>query len=87
MPQKYINSSKTIREALTITGTNNLPLLSHKPISNTDISLIVNNLVYNSFPPLPSFSVTEKQINWNTANSGFSLESTDNVIAVYTTYE
>lgn len=78
------------REQLTPTAQNTLPNLTKTPISASGVSLIINGIEYDSFgggaAPF-SVNISTKAVSWSAANAGFSIETTDRVIAQYTTLE
>lgn len=74
-------------EQLTVTGTNTLSNLTKTPTSSTNIILFVNGESVDAFGSgSAAFSVIGKAITWNAANI-FTLETTDRVIAWYSTNE
>lgn len=68
------------------TGTNTLPDLTKTPDSNSNVLLLVNGVVETTHGNA-AFSVSGKTLTWNAANAGYTLETTDVVVAQYTTNE
>lgn len=76
------------REQLTPTGTNALPDLTKTPTSSSVLLLYVNGVAIDSFGSGSApFSLSGKTITWSATNAGFTLETTDRVIASYFTNE
>lgn len=71
-------------ESITVTATNTLTSLTKTPISQSTVELIVNSAQQE---PSFDFTISGKTINWNAANAGFSLVTTDRVYVVYSTLE
>jgi hypothetical protein len=83
--------SYVVREQLTVTATNTVSSLSKTPTSVSVVVLEVNEASYHSFGGANAFfsvNLGTKAITWNpTAPRGFILETTDTVIADYTTID
>ncbi|BAS55344.1 putative for curly fiber subunit based on high copy number in virion [Leptolyngbya boryana NIES-2135] len=78
------------REKLNVTGTNTIDPLSKTPVNATAIFLIVNQTTLDAFGgSTAAFAVnlSTKEVTWNPANAGYDLDTTDRVIAVYSTIE
>jgi hypothetical protein len=81
---------KTFREQLTVTATNAVSDLTKTPVNATAIELIVNGQEVDSFGGSnAAFTVnlSTKAVSWSATNAGFNLDTTDRVIAVYSTIE
>lgn len=75
-------------EQLAVTATNTVSALTKTPNNNTLLRLVVNGETYFTLGGgSAKFSVTGKAITWSAANSGFNLETSDNVIAMYYSFE
>lgn len=70
------------QEALTVTSVNTLSALSNSAVG-TLFMLIVNGVVYTTAGGAPPVSVSGTAVTWNATNAGFSLATTDKVIAIY----
>lgn len=70
-------------EQLTVTAPNTLAHTANAP-NGIFTQLIVNAGTYLSVGTSPAFSVSGNTITWSSANAGFSLATTDTVIALYT---
>jgi hypothetical protein len=78
------------REKLAVTGTNAVDPLTKTPVNATAIVLIVNQTTIDAFDgSSAAFSVnlSTKAVTWNAANAGYDLDTSDRVIAVYSTIE
>ena len=82
------NAGKLFRERITVTGTNTLNNLTKTPTDSNLVVLIVNGISYDTFATAPfSVNLSTRVLTWSAANAGFSLETTDRVIAQYVTFE
>lgn len=70
------------QEPLTVTAPNTLSSTTFAP-NGTFTLLVVNGGVYLPVGSSPAFSTSGTNVSWNAANAGFSLATTDSVIAVY----
>lgn len=77
---------RTVVEQLTVTGQNAIANLTFTPTTTANVLLIVNRAVYETLGTA-AFSVSGRTITWSAANAGFNIETTDRVIASYTTNE
>lgn len=85
-----LNAGTAFLERLLPSAQNTLPSLTKTPTSATTLKLIVNGLVYDSLGGLGAFytaNISTKAITWSAANAGFSIDTTDRVIAEYLTLE
>ncbi len=80
------SSGRTQTERLTVSGTNTISNLTKTPSATSSVILYVNGVAYDTFSTAP-FSVSGKAITWSASNAGFSIETTDRVIARYLTNE
>lgn len=81
---------RVFRERLTPTAQNAIPNLSRSPIDSAGVALFVNGVSYDTFGGgTASFSVntSTRAITWSAANSGFNIETTDRIVAQYSTME
>jgi hypothetical protein len=79
---------KGFAELLTVTATNTVSALSKTPDLTANVQLVVNGQSVDNFGGANApFSVSGKNITWNAVNAGYILETTDRVIARYTTLE
>ncbi len=77
-------------ELITVTALNTLTNLSKTPAFSTTLFLFVNGIAYDTFGgENAAFSVNlgTRALTWNAVGAGFSLETTDRVIAQYATRE
>lgn len=82
------SGASTFTELLTVTGTNAISALTKTPSATANILLIVNDAVYTTLGGGSArFSVSGKVITWSAANAGFNVDTTDFVVAQYTTLE
>jgi hypothetical protein len=82
------NGGGLYSEKLTVTAQNTIAALAKTPTNTGNVELIINEVSYNTFGGGSAhFSVTGKTISWSASNSGFNVETTDSVIARYTTNE
>lgn len=75
-------------EQLAVTGPNAIASLTRTPTSAGVVMLIVNGVSYDTFGGAAadfSVNVSTRAITWSAANAGFSVETTDRVIAQYST--
>lgn len=78
------------RELLTPTGNNVLPSVSKPPVNASTFVLIVNGINYDTFggsSAVVSVDLGTRAVSWSAANAGFSVTTTDRVIAQYLTNE
>jgi hypothetical protein len=83
-------TATAMREALTPTGANTLPALSRTPINTSTFELIVNGLSYDTFggaSAMVSVDLNTRAVSWSATNAGFSLATSDRVVADYLTNE
>ena len=69
-------------ELKTVTAVNTVNNLSKPPVSNTDVILVVNGKSEDGMAG-GAFSVAGQAITWNATNAGYSLATTDRVVAIY----
>lgn len=72
-----------IVEELTVTAQNTINSLTQAPKDANDVKLIVNKLVYQVGDDFTLGGTGNKDITWSAVNSGFNVETTDEVIAFY----
>lgn len=70
-------------DTLTIVSTNVVPNLSQN--AGNFVQLVINGGTYTNVGTNPAFTVVGTAVTWSAANAGFSLNSGDNVKAVYST--
>jgi hypothetical protein len=73
------------RESLAVTGTNTINSLTKTPLNG--VTLLVNGQGESSAGSPAPFTVSGKAITWSASNAGYSLATTDKVVAVYETNE
>lgn len=71
----------TVSELLTVTALNTLSALTNTPLGA--VTLLVNGLAEVSVGSPTPFTVSGTAITWNATNATYSLETTDQVIAIY----
>jgi hypothetical protein len=76
----------TYTEKLTVTGQNAIANLAKTPATSASVILYVWGVAYDTFTTA-HFSVSGKTITWSPSNAGFNIETTDRVVARYTTNE
>lgn len=84
------SSGSAYSEALTVTGTNTISNTTKRPNSADTFKLFVNGVEYDTFgggSARVSVNISTKAVTWSSSNAGFSIETTDRVIAEYFTYE
>ena len=87
-PRGAAAGSQTYSELLTVTALNTLSALTRTPNVAANLFLIINTAIYSTFGgATAAFSVAGKTITWSAANARFNLETTDRVIATYTSLE
>lgn len=74
-------------ELLTITTLNQIPVLTKTPADPNTVFLIVNGIMYSRFGASPFFTISGKTCLWDATNAGFDVETTDQVVAMYSTTE
>ncbi|MBD2653655.1 hypothetical protein H6G45_09165 [Synechocystis sp. FACHB-383] len=72
-----------IAEPIAVTAADTLDDLSTTPATGSAMKLSVNGQVFASTEPSPAFSRSGLALTWSAANAGFSLQTTDNVVAYY----
>jgi hypothetical protein len=70
-------------DLLTIVTVNVVPALS-QATNGRLILMVVNGQVLTNKGASPPFTASGTAVTWSAANAGFSLESSDDVIAIYT---
>lgn len=83
-------AGRQYRERLTVTGTNAINALTKAPVDAGSVVLFVNGVSYDSFGgAAAAFAVntSTKALTWSAANAGFSIETTDRVVAQYLSNE
>ncbi len=75
------------QEQITVTALNTLNALTKTPVASTAVVLLVNGVAYSPAGGSAPFTVTGKTISWSSTNATFDIETTDRVIAHYTTFE
>lgn len=78
---------RTVAELLTVSATNVVSDLGFAPDPINNVTLFINGKEETQVGPTPPFTTSGKQINWSSANAGYDLETTDRVVARYTTLE
>lgn len=73
-------------ELLTVTATNTISDLSLTPVAAGEVLLSVNGKTEDGAAG-GAFSVSGKAITWSAVNAGYSVATTDRVIAFYSTLE
>lgn len=77
--------STVVVEQLTVSGTNTIANLSYTPTAATNVILFVNGVAVNAFGGASApFSISGVAITWDAGDAGYSVETTDQVIAHYT---
>jgi hypothetical protein len=71
-------------EALTVVGTNILSTLT-KTFDGVFAQLIINGIAYSNLGASPAFAIFGSTIIWNATNSGYDLNYSDKIYALYTT--
>ena len=74
-------------EQVTVTALNTLNDLTKTPANTTCVILFVNGVAYAPVGGSPPFSIAGKVLTWSSVNAGFSVETTDRVVAHYPTFE
>ncbi|MBW4596202.1 MAG: hypothetical protein KME46_25690 [Brasilonema angustatum HA4187-MV1] len=81
-------TAKWFTEKLAVTAINTISNLAKTPTSGTNIFLIVNEAHHNAFGGSSAdFTISGKAIAWSSTNAGYSIDTTDDVIAFYETAE
>ena len=80
--QNSNSSTNFTQQSLIVTSTNILANLNTSANGNIFL-LIVNGQTIVPVGNLPPFSVSGTVVTWNAANAGYSLETTDSVVAIY----
>lgn len=76
--------SITRYELLSVSGLNTITALSTTPTSATAVKLFVNGKLEDPLGGSPSFTISGGvNITWNSANAGYSVDTTDRVVAEY----
>lgn len=71
-------------ELLSVTGLNSITALSTTPTSATAVKLFINGKLEDPLGGSPSFTISGGvNITWNSANAGYSVDTTDRVVAEY----
>lgn len=86
VPLNTTNKARVFSEKLVVSLTNTVSNLTFTPNFDYNLFLIVNGKHENTFGN-PAFSRTAKTITWNPANAGYSLLTTYDVVATYTTLD
>ncbi|MGA7934723.1 MAG: hypothetical protein WCA35_14355 [Kovacikia sp.] len=81
-----VSSGGVYTEKLVVTAQNTISDLAKTPTTSGNVLLFINGIVYDTFSTAP-FSISGKAITWSASNAGFSVETTDRVVAHYTTNE
>lgn len=76
------SNEKVIYELKTVTAVNTVNNLSKSPVSNADVLLVVNGKTEDGMAG-GAFTVSGQAVAWNASNAGYSLATTDRVVAVY----
>ena len=79
------SNAATYYEAITVSATNTLANLTKTPSNNNYVLIHVNGVTYSGL--FSHFSISGKAITWSAANSGYSILTTDSVLAQYETNE
>jgi hypothetical protein len=77
-----------VAEEITVAVQNTVPDVSFQPNNTTTFKLMVNGKEEHTLgatPPVTA-SIANTTVVWNTANAGYNLDTTDNVIARYYTF-
>ncbi|MBD2492480.1 hypothetical protein [Aulosira sp. FACHB-615] len=80
-----VGGAALFTEVLTVTALNTINDLTKTPSTNNNVHLIVNGVIVSAIAS--HFSISGKAITWSANNAGFNLETTDTVVALYTTNE
>lgn len=76
--------SITRYELLSVSGLNSITALTTTPTSATAVKLFVNGKLEDPLGGSPSFTISGGvNITWNSANAGYSVDTTDRVVAEY----
>ncbi len=71
-------------ELLSVTGLNSITALTTTPTSATAVKLFINGKLEDPLGGSPSFTISGGvNITWNSANAGYSVDTTDRVVAEY----
>ncbi len=71
-------------EVLNVTALNTITSLSAAPTSPTAVKLFVNGKLEDPLGGAPAFTISASvNVNWNSVNAGYSVDTTDRVIAEY----
>ena len=70
-------------EAVSVTATDTLAALTQAPNTSKQITLNVNGQIVSSLMSPAPFSVAGTAVTWSAVNAGFSLATTDKVVANY----
>jgi hypothetical protein len=82
------SGARVFSEKLTVTATNTLSALTFTPNFDYNLFLIVNGKTENTFGGgSAAFTRSVKNLTWSAANAGYSLLTTYDVVAHYTTLE
>jgi hypothetical protein len=85
---RTLATSKIYRERLIPSAVNTLPQLTRTPDVNGNVIIMVNGISYDTLTGAASdFTVSGRAITWVPAQAGFNIETTDIVIADYTSLE
>lgn len=79
--------SQMVSQLLPISTINTLPVLTYNYTPGEEFFLFVNGEAANALGPTPAFNVVGKNITWYAANAGYSLTSSDEVVAFYGTQD
>lgn len=78
------SGAKAFVEQLTVTATDTIAPLTKTPLTASTVELIVNGISQDA---MQDFTLSGKNITWNTGAAQFSVATTDRVIARYQTVE
>lgn len=70
-------------ELLTVTALNTVSALTAAPNVTKQVKLNVNGQIVSSLASPATFSVAGTTITWSAVNAGYSLVTTDSVVAEY----
>jgi hypothetical protein len=72
-----------VNEVIAVTAQDTLASLASLPVTNSAMRLSINGQIFSSVESSPAFTRSGQALTWSAANAGFSLDTTDSVIAYY----
>lgn len=86
-PQGGGTSGALFIEQLNVTSTDTVANLTYQPSIIANVFLFINGKQESTLGITPSFGMSGKQVNWNFANAGYHIATTDLVVVQYTTHD